>query len=110
MWGEPETVFAVTDYVDGILAGIANYQGSPHVFVLVAQDESQYRLVPVSEDVVPALRGPVDIWNPAAEVENVVKTALASLDDGVLVRGEFIPVQPGSLTPDLQVKWEHDGV
>jgi hypothetical protein len=34
MWGEFETVYAVTDYYDGILAGVANFQGSPHVFLL----------------------------------------------------------------------------
>ena len=110
MWGEPETAFAVTDYADGILAGIANYQGSPHVFVLVAQDEAQYRLVPVSVGVVPALSTRADIWNPAAELGKAVQVVLASPDHGVLVRGEFIPVQPSSLTPDLRVKWERGGV
>ncbi len=110
MRGEPETVFAVTDYVDGILAGVANYQGSPHAFVLVAQAESRYRLVPLSEDVVSELSASADVWNPTAEIGEAVQAALASLDDGVLVRGKFIPVQPASLAPDLHVKWERDGV
>ena len=103
-------MFAVTDYVDGILAGVANYRGVPHVFVLVGPHESQYRLVPVSEDVVPALKAPADIWNPAKEIGKTVQVALASLVDGVLVRGEFISAPPSSLTPNLQVKWERDGV
>src|SRR5580700_11196691 len=98
MWGEFETVYAVTDYYDGILAGIAEFRGWPHVFVLERQDEALYRLTPVAGGSLPALRSspPIDIWTPPTAIEGMVRAAVSSHDGGLLVRADFSPTGPSS--------------
>jgi hypothetical protein len=116
MWGEFETVYAVTDYVDGILAGVADFRGSPHVFVLEDETVPLYRLTPIDGGAAAAIQStrPYDIWNPAPSIEELVRAAIPSIDSGVLVAGEFRPVSASlSTEPDLHVRWDQaqrDGV
>jgi hypothetical protein len=111
MWGKFERVYAVTDYVDGILAGVAAFRGAPHVFELERLDDTLYRLTPVVGALVFPESSPVDIWSPTPDIEATVRAAASSPNGGFLVRGEFRPVSPSpSLKPDLHVRWELDGV
>jgi hypothetical protein len=111
MWGEFEKVYAVTDYVDGIVAGVADFEGTPHIFVLEDEDAPSYRLTRVSSDVTSCLASSVDQWNPAPAIETMVRAEISLSKDGLLARGEFSPVGPASSTsPDLQVRWDRDGV
>jgi len=116
MWGEFETVYAVTDYVDGILAGVADFQGSPHVFVLEDEKVPLYRLVPIDGGAAVTFRSPknIDIWNPTPAIQELVRDTVPSSHAGLLVAGDFRPVQPSlSLQPELHVRWdraERDGV
>ncbi len=114
MWGEFETVYAVTDYYDGILAGVANFQGSPHVFVLEEETVPLYRLTPISgAAAVLESSPPNDIWNPTPAVEALVRTAVSASDSGFVAAGKFIPVDGSPpLKPNMRVRWnsERDGV
>ncbi len=114
MWGEFETVYAVTDYYDGILAGVANFQGSPHVFVLEDEKVPLYRLTPIV-GAAAALEQPPpnDVWSPTPAVEALVRTAVSASDSGIVVAGEFIPVEGSPpLKPNMRVRWDsgRDGV
>ncbi len=116
MWGDFETVYAVTDYYDGILAGVANFQGSPHVFVLEEETVPLYRLTRISGGAAAVLEPapPNDIWNPTPALEALVRKAASSSDRGIVAAGEFIPVEGSpSLKPNLRVRWDEsqrDGV
>ena len=116
MWGEFETVYAVTDYVDGILAGVADFQGSPQIFVLEDENVPLYRLTPINSATAAVIRSKslADIWNPTPAIEELVRTTLSSTAGGFLVPGEFTPVQVSLFPkPDLHVRWDyavHGGV
>jgi hypothetical protein len=111
MWGEFEKVHAVTDYVDGIVAGVADFEGTPHIFLLDDEKTPSYRLTRLSGEATAHLAASLDIWNPAPAIERVVRAEVSASKSGLLVRGEFIPVSPPSPTsPDLQVRWDRDGV
>ncbi|HEY2899388.1 MAG TPA: hypothetical protein VGL59_02345 [Polyangia bacterium] len=105
----------MTDYVDGILAGIADFHGSPHVFVLEDENGPLYRLTPINGGAaVFRATTPLDIWSPTPAIEELVRATIPSTDGGFLVAGEFRPVQASSSPrPDLHVRWdkaERDGV
>ena len=114
MWGEFQAVYAVTDYVDGVIAGVADFNGSPHVFVLEDEKVPSYRLRPIDGAAMLGETAPRDIWNPTSAIEALVRDAIRSSDVGFLVTGEFSPVHSSpSLKPDLRVRWERnerDGV
>jgi hypothetical protein len=114
MWGEFETVYAVTDYYDGILAGVADFQGSPHIFVRDEETPPLYRLTLISGAAASLDWSPLnDIWNPTPAVEALVRTAISARDDGFVAVGEFIPVDGSPpLKPIMRVRWnaERDGV
>lgn len=62
-----ETVFTVTDYYDRPRKGLANYQGKPHFYECVFdenQDEysDQYRLTPVDEETFRLAMEDWEIW------------------------------------------------
>ena len=113
MWGEFETVYAVTDYVDAILAGVADFEGSPHVFVLERLDGTLYRLTPVTGGAVPSLTSSParDMWKPTPAIEGLVRAAVTLQGGGFLVQGEFSPARrSASKKPALRVRWKRDGV
>jgi hypothetical protein len=112
MAGEFETVYTVTAYYDGILAGIADFRGVPHVFTLEDLAESEpfavYRLRPISRDSFASsgLTESPDIWSASAQTESMVEVVSRAEDPGVVARGEFAPVEgTPALKPDLQVRW-----
>ena len=62
-----ETVFTVTDYYDGPRKGLANYQGKPHFYECVFDENrdeysDQYRLTPVDEETFRLAMEDWEIW------------------------------------------------
>lgn len=62
-----ETVFTVTDYYDGPRKGLANYQGKPHFYDCVFDENQneysdQYRLTPVDEETFRLAMEDWEIW------------------------------------------------
>jgi hypothetical protein len=62
-----ETVFTVTDYSGWPRKGIANYQGTPHLFEYVANetknpDSKLFRLTPVSTEIFQLAMEDWEIW------------------------------------------------
>ncbi|XXF77041.1 hypothetical protein P2318_28905 [Myxococcaceae bacterium GXIMD 01537] len=60
MKGEGEVVYTMTDYYDGPMAGIANYEGRPHAYLRTTdvgaedlhEDGDLYELWPVDEETL----------------------------------------------------------
>jgi hypothetical protein len=62
-----ETVFTVTDYSGWPRKGIANYQGTPHLFEYVAneaqeQDSKLFRLTPLNPEIFQLAMEDWEIW------------------------------------------------
>lgn len=60
-----ERVYGVVDYYDGVLDGVADYQGRPHAFVLDGDADSLlpiYRLSPLSFETMTLFQEAWDIW------------------------------------------------
>jgi hypothetical protein len=75
-----------------------------------------YRLTRISDGAA-AVLGPIppdDIWSPFPAVEGLVRTAATAIDSGIVVAGEFIPLERSpSHKPNLRVRWDEsarDGV
>jgi hypothetical protein len=113
-----EIVFTVTDYWDGPLIGIANFQGKPHFYECifdVAQDDYSdlYRLTPVDDPTFRLAMEDWEIWcrwelafhtgkakmesHPALpedagrheELKNILDRALQSSPSAIIQRGTF---------------------
>lgn len=61
-----ERVYTVTDYYDGPRRGIADFNGTPHLFVSEFENETQefgmYRLSPVTDEVLELALEDWTIW------------------------------------------------
>ena len=62
-----ETVFTVTEYSDWPRNGIANYQGAPHLFEWVSNEEKEpdsklFRLTPLSAEIFQLAMEEWEIW------------------------------------------------
>ncbi|MBX7228953.1 MAG: hypothetical protein K1X48_05055 [Burkholderiaceae bacterium] len=112
-----EPVYAITDYVDGILAGVAGYRGHPHVFVIKrfgsSCDLPVYCLWPLeSQEAIGQFTS--DIWNPKPELTALIAQSVERSTKGAVhARGNFLPnpqAQAWQTTNEMIVSWEECSV
>ena len=109
-----QTVYAVTSYHDGILGGVADYLGKPHIFLLhdeaKAKELPLYSLIPVPEPLLAML---VDrtftIWDPPQEIWDLVEGIAKHPSSHKVAYGDFEPSGDIDLSSteesDLHVRW-----
>jgi hypothetical protein len=114
-----ERVHGILGYYDGVLDGVADYEGAPHAFAIAGDLDAEaprYRLKPISHDAFELFeeywlmwrrwedafyKRAVEAGKPAVlpedrprhdEIEAAVKRALAVPEDaGLVARGAFRP-------------------
>lgn len=104
-----ETVFTVTDYYDGPRKGLANYQGKPHFYECVFDENrdeysDQYRLTPVDEETFRLAMEDWEIWLKWETAFHAGKADINSIRpyrkivQGMMNCGVFL-IQQSSLIP-----------
>jgi hypothetical protein len=107
----PQQVITVADYVDGILTGIAYFNGEPHLFVPaeggIDEQRGRYQLYAMAEVAPGLVLGPQDLWNPQQSVRDLIASLLESKQGGHLAFGDFRPIgQSSSRGPEaMEVSW-----
>ena len=105
-----ERVF-IADYYDGIISGIANFRGAPHVFLVApasASDELQrYSLHAITEGLDEKTLAAQELWNPTPAVVEIVKAIVDSNGAGFTAFGDFRPVGPSDERGprEMEVRW-----
>src|SRR5689334_20099219 len=96
----PQPVITVADYVDGILTGVAHFDGEPHVFLAtkgkLGESCTYYELYPIAEVDPTFVLEPQELWNPQNSVRDLIASLVAPGRAGRVVVGEFRPVGTGS--------------
>lgn len=117
-----ETVHAITDYVDCILSGIADYHGKPHIFLIawppLPREVPAYHLWPVELPV--ELRKAIaqsknNIWKASEELLNWVHQTSRLTQYTVCARANFQPqhaIVPRDNSPisAMLVTWQETGM
>jgi hypothetical protein len=107
----PQPVITVADYVDGILTGVAHFNGEPHLFVPAegSLDEARgrYKLYAMAEIAPGLVLGPQDLWNPQQPVRDLIASLLGSKQGGHIAFGDFRPIgSSSSRGPEaMEVSW-----
>lgn len=104
-----EPVYLFVDYRDDSRAGIAEYEGRPHVFAVVqpATDEAPavYSLVPVPETVTFPVPADVNLWDAPDDMRLLVD-ALKAEPSSLRKLGMFQAVSRGHAPDSFEVCWE----
>lgn len=117
-----ESVYAITDYVDGILAGVGDYHGKPHVFLLAHERPAIPDAPPLyslwSVEWLPSSRQTrSDIWDPPQELLALVACTVCRFGQPNLrARGNFQPASamPTAGLPPTEIivawqEWQSEG-
>jgi len=129
-----EAVHFVEGFVDGVLNGTADYQGTPHHFELRSAEPNRaeiYRLTPLSPEAFAAVTEAWEIWRRWQQVQRAAASdasaLLAALPEdrerqaelrgfignwlaraapsAFLAEGDFDQVTSDAGQPSLRVKW-----
>jgi hypothetical protein len=107
----PQPVITVADYVDGILTGVAHFNGEPRLFVPAEgsfdQPRGRYKLYAMAEIAPNLVLGPQDLWNPQQSVRDLIASLLEMKQGGHLAFGDFRPIGPSSSRGPaaMEVSW-----
>jgi len=83
MQNNPETVYTVTDYYDGPRAGIANFQGQPHSYQALWDDDEDdwsdlFLLAPIDTETLQWALEDWDIWTRWQQAFHSGQTTIAT--------------------------------
>ena len=91
----PQPVFTITDYVDGILSGVALFDGEPHVFLATkgspSDPHARYELHSIAEIDPGFSLEPQDLWNPQQSVRDLIGSLIEPRRPGRVALGDFHP-------------------